>query len=382
MLIYVVKPGDTIYSIATTYQVLPATLIEENGITNVNNLVVGQTIVITNSPLVPPTEKLGSIAINGYAYPYINRSVLEQTLPYLTYLTLFTYGFTPTGELVTIEETELIELARNYGVAPLMLISTLTPEGNFSNELAHVILNDIDAQNQLIENILVNLRTKNYYGLDVDFEYILPEDKNAYADFIGNLTEQLNQEGYPVFVALAPKVSADQPGLLYESHDYFALGRIANFVLLMTYEWGYTYGPPMAVAPLNKVTEVLNYAVTEIDPSKIFMGIPNYGYNWTLPFIPGESKAQSLGVVAAVELAAQYNAVIQYDEIAQSPFFYYTDESGRTHVVWFEDARSINAKVRLAHSYGFTGLSYWNIMRFFPQNWLVVSQLFDIVKIQ
>ena len=101
----------------------------------------------------------------------------------------------------------------------------------------------------------------------------------------------------------------------------------------------------MAVAPLNKVQEVLNYAVTQIDRNKIFMGIPNYGYNWTLPFVQGTSQAQSLSNVQAVELAGDVGAYIQYDPVAQAPHFNYFDNQWREHEVWFEDARSIRAKL-------------------------------------
>ena len=181
--------------------------------------------------------------------------------------------------------------------------------------------------------------------------------------------------------ALAPKVSADQPGLLYEAHDYPALGEVSNRVLLMTYEWGYTYGPAMAVAPVNRVREVLDYAVSEIPRDKIYMGIPNYGYNFILPYIQDVSRAASVSNVEAVQIAADVGSPIQYDEEAQSPFFIYFDNQGREHQVWFEDARSIEAKLDLFTEYDFIGVGYWNIMRYFPQNWLVLSSLYDIVKL-
>lgn len=137
----------------------------------------------------------------------------------------------------------------------------------------------------------------------------------------------------------------------------------------------------MAVSPINKVKEVLDYAVTEIDPKRIFMGIPNYGYNWTLPYIRGESVAPSVSNVQAVDLAREYGAEILFDEVAQAPYFYYTDSNGSEHVVWFEDARSIYTKLMTAFNYDFLGVSYWNIMKFFPQNWLVLNQLFNIYKV-
>ena len=154
----------------------------------------------------------------------------------------------------------------------------------------------------------------------------------------------------------------------------------ADSVLVMTYEWGYTYGPPMAVAPLNKVEQVMNYAVAEIPPEKLLMGIPNYGYDWRLPFEKGR-PARSIGNYEAVALARKYGAEIQFDEEAQSPWFRYYDNRAQQHEVWFEDARSYQAKLALVRSLRVSGVSIWNIMRFFQPLYTLLEGYFDIVKI-
>lgn len=379
MLFYVVQPGDTVYSIASMTGNTAEELLGNNGLTPDSVLVPGQALVLAEQE-EERTQKR-EISVNGYAYPYIDNEVLQKTLPDLTYVTLFTYGFTEEGELIRIQDEPVIGEAKEAGVAPLMLLSTLTGDGTFSNELASRIFSDEAARNRLFDQVLQTMRTKGYYGLDVDFEFILPEDKDNYVQFLTELKSRLQPEGYPLFVALAPKTSGMQRGLLYESHDYPAIGAVADYVLLMTYEWGYTYGPPMAVAPLNKVKEVLDYGVSVIPREKILQGIPNYGYDWTLPYVRGQSMARSIGNVEAVEIAMKYRATILYDETAQTPYFYYTDEEGREHVVWFEDARSIDAKLRLNESYPLHGISYWNIMRYFPQNWVVVNDKFRVRKV-
>ena len=124
-------------------------------------------------------------------------------------------------------------------------------------------------------------------------------------------------------------------------------GAIADIVLLMTYEWGYLYGPPMATAPLNNVRQVLEYGVSVIPREKILMGIPNYAYDWALPFVQGESMAEAITNQEAIARAARYGVTIEFDEAAQAPFYYYTDEQGVQHVVCFDDARSMNAKLCL-----------------------------------
>ncbi len=425
MEIHIVKPGDTLYGLAAAYGVPQSQLSLDNGL-NGQNLVPGQALVIRfpqvthtvrpgdtllavarrygvslrelwqNNPILGggtaiwPGETLvisyrqapgPAIFVNAYAYPSISPALLRSTVPYLSYLTPFTYGFTPQGDLVDLNDTALIAAARQAGTAPLMHLSTLTQDGGFSNELAHLLLNNKDLQARLINNLITALRARGYQGLDVDFEYVFPEDAGAYATFLGRLTQRLNPLGYPVIAALAPKTSATQRGALYEGHDFAAIGAAVNQVLLMTYEWGYTYGPPMAVAPLPNVRQVVEYALTEIPASKIWLGVPNYGYDWPLPYVQGETKAISISSQQAVGLARRYGVEIQYDQRAQAPFFRYLDESGREHEVWFEDARSIRAKLALIPEYNLIGAGYWNLMRDFPQNWMVLSSLYQIRQV-
>jgi len=135
----------------------------------------------------------------------------------------------------------------------------------------------------------------------------------------------------------------------------------------------------MAVAPLPSVRAVLDYAVTEIPPEKILLGIPNYGYDWPLPYIQGVTRARSISNQEAIRLAIRYQIAIQYDETAQAPHFHYTDESGAVHEVWFEDARSIQAKLALIAEYGFRGAGFWNLMRPFSQTWLTLASMYGIL---
>lgn len=235
----------------------------------------------------------------------------------------------------------------------------------------------MEVQQRLIAQLLTVIQQKGYRGVDIDFEYILPEDRVPYAQFVANVREAVNALGYPVSVALAPKTSDEQKGVLYEGVDYGLLGEAADSVFLMTYEWGYTYGPPMAVAPLNEVRRVVEYALTRIPAEKISLGIPNYGYDWALPFEQGVSKATTIGNVQAAQIAAQNQAVIQFDDTAQSPYFHYIKD-GVEHEVWFEDVRSLQAKFNLVEEYSLHGAGYWQIMRLFRANWLLLADTFWI----
>lgn len=381
--VYTVKMGDTLAGIAESYGVTVNQLLRNNpSLKGEDEIFTGQSIIIDYK-----TVKEGSIAVNGYIYPFVERETLVRTLPYLTYLTLFTYGFTADGMLVDkgitefgLGEDEIISLSRQYGVAPIMHLSTLTEDGFFSSELGNAILNDSDAQDRLIKNIITRMEEKNYYGFDVDFEYLSSANRDLYTAFVGKLENALNENGYILITALAPKASSDQPGDFYESHDYGGIGTVSDYVLLMTYEWGYAFGPPMAVAPLNQVEKVLDYALSVIRREKIFLGIPNYAYDWTLPYEKGVTKAEKISNVEAVSRAILYGSTIQFDEVAQTPFFMYNSDSTE-HVVWFEDARSIDEKLKLAQKNDLYGIAYWNLMQWFPQNWLVLNAKYDLIKI-
>lgn len=385
MLLYVIKAGDSVDSIAASYGVSVEALIYANQIPYPYGLAIGQAILIPGGAEEGEggalQENRQTVVTNGYAYPFISNWVLEQTLPYLTELSVFSYGFTVEGYLVPPlwDDEPLIWKAREYGALPILTLTPFDTSGRFNNYLVSVVSNNMEAQANLIDQLLTTVRDKGYAGIDIDFEYILAEDREAFAAFVTNVRMAANAEGYSVSVALAPKTADDQPGLLYEGKDYALLGEAANSVLLMTYEWGYTYGPPMAVAPVNKVREVVEYALTRIPAEKISLGIPNYGYNWALPYQRGVTRATTIGNVEAVQIAIHYGVPIQFDELAMSPFFRYR-QNGTEHEVWFEDVRSMQEKFSLVKQYGLRGMGYWQIMQLFRANWLLLADTFRIIK--
>lgn len=375
--IYIVKERDSVDSISAQFGIAPETIIYNNQIPYPYPLAVGQALLLSTGAFSGSTP---DITTNGYAYTYIDSYVLEQTLPFLSSLSIFSYGFTPQGQLIPpiMDDTPLIEAAKRFETRPILTLTPLGPEGTFSNNLITALVHDVNVQAVLIDELIEVMAQKGYEGVDIDFEYIKAEDRIAFVNFVWNIRTAINNIGYPVSVALAPKTSDTQPGLLYEGKDYSLLGEAANSVLLMTYEWGYTYGPPMAVAPINKVREVVEYAVSRIPANKIDLGIPNYGYDWTLPFVQGESRARGIGNIQAVQLAIDNDAEIIFDNVAMSPHFNYSRD-GVDHEVWFEDVRSLDAKFNLVKEFDLRGVGYWQIMRFFRANWLLLDDRFTIL---
>ncbi len=372
-LVHTVERGDTLYNLSRKYGVAVDDILLANpNISNPNRINVGDTVVIPFQ-----FEKLGSIEVNGYVLPGISEQALSSTLPSLTYLSIFSYNVNADGSLTGVDDEWLIARAKAQSVAPIMVITNI--DNGFSSELASIVLNNMDVQNALISNVLAVLRNKGYYGLNVDFEYIFPRDRDAYNAFIERLACAVRQEGFFISTALAPKISDTQPGTLYEAHDYKTHGKLVDRVVLMTYEWGYLYGEPQAVSPVPQIKQVLDYATEVIPSQKILMGMSNYGYDWALPFVEGDA-ARVLTNNGAIDLARERGSEIQFDNVPKAPFFTYYTETNK-HIAWFDDARSVYYRLLLVDEYDLAGISYWTINNLFNQGLLVLNSMYDIVKV-
>ncbi|MFD0712933.1 LysM peptidoglycan-binding domain-containing protein [Paenibacillus sp. GCM10027626] len=375
---YWVAPGDTLTSIAAKYGIRADTLAQVNGLNMNDVLRTGQQLYIPPRPKRPAE-------VNAYIEPHgtevsaaLSRSA-QEAAPHLTYLAPFSYRINRDATLTAPPLGDLPDIARQDRVVLMMVVTNLE-HGQFSADLGALILNDEQFQNKLLDNIIETARGERFRDIHFDLEHLRPEDRDAYNSFLRKAAARIHQEGYLLSTALAPKTSASQHGAWYTAHDYRTHGEIADFVIIMTYEWGYSGGPPMPVSPIGPVREVLEYALTEIPVDKIMMGQNMYGYDWTLPYVPGGAYAKALSPQEAIATARQHNARIEYDYAAQAPMFRYWDKEAKEHIVWFEDARSIQAKFDLLRELQLRGISYWKLGLSFPQNWLLLEENFDIVK--
>jgi spore germination protein len=428
MFIHVVQPGDTIQSIAKLYGISVTMLIRDNGLENPNELVIGQSIVIAhpeitytvkegdsiekiaksfnvtimqlliNNPYLSSRQFIypgdiivikyntkGKITCYGNALPYMDKNILRRTLPYLTYLSVLNYTATNEGEIISYyDDTQIIEIAKQYSVKPLMLLTTLTIQGKANIQVAYDLLLNEKFQNKQIDNILNILKTKGYYGINISFEYISISNIQLYEEYINKITNRMKEEGYLVFVTINPNISNIEKENDFKQVDYTLINQLSENIIFMDYQWSTTTNPPSPVSSIQSITAFLNYILRYIPPSNVIIGMATIGYDWELPYSAGLSNVTSLTLDRAIALAYDVGATIQFDDVSQTPYYLYNIKTTRNqveHIVWFTDARSINALLDLVNESELHGIGVWNITIYNTQLWLVVYSQYEIEKI-
>ncbi|MDF2611448.1 MAG: hypothetical protein K0R92_2922 [Lachnospiraceae bacterium] len=428
MIIHVVEAGDTITSIAYKYGVSETRLIRENGITNPIDLVIGQTIVITypqeiyivkegdtlseialkygisimqlyrNNPhlwdrkyiyqgeeLIISYDTKATVTTNAYAFPFINREILRRSLPYLTYLSILNYKTLRRGEIESFyDDSDLIEIAKQFGVVPLMLVTSITFQGERNPEMIYEILLNPDYQDRHAQSMLKVLKEKGYYGVNVTITFLNETNQELYINYLKRITSLLNKEGYLVFITIDPNFIIEENQTIFEKVDYSNYNELVDETYLMRFYWGTQYGPPMPVSSVENISLYVDYIIQMIEPAKINVGFPLLGYDLRVPYIQGFSEANSITLDNAIDLARSMNSNILFDDVSETPYFEYTkEESGRAikHVVWFVDARTIYAVVNLVLENRLQGMGLWNIMSYYRQLWLVINSNCKIKKL-
>lgn len=428
MEIYVVQPGDNINTIADKFSVSVTKLIQDNGLVNPYELVTGQCIVIAypkqtytvkegdtlkgiadsfgitmmqlfrNNPqlidreYIYPGETIvisyntqGKIETNGFTYAYIGKDTLIKTLPDLTYLSVFNYRTTADGSIISYyDDTEIIQLAKDYGVIPLMMTTTLTPQGQPNIEAAFSILLSDELQTKYIDNILSIVQAKGYYGINIIFNFISEASQMIYQNFVVKLSDRLKKEGYLLVVTINYNITNENNKISFQHIDYTSIEHTVNKLIFLQLTWGTNNGPPSPVISVSNIQEYLNYLSGQISPDLMILGISLISYDWTLPYIAGKSSAHSLTLNSALRLASESETLIEFDDVSQTPFFNYNEyafDIPIQHIVWTIDARSINALNNLISEFGLIGTGLWNIMIYYPQIWLIIVSQYDVQKL-
>ena len=217
--------------------------------------------------LTIPDEPQPTIESNAYLEtavgPDRGATIVSDVADWLTYVSMFSYRVQPDGSVVQPDDAAAIQAARAEQAGPLLVLTNFTEEG-FSSELARAVLDSSAVQDALIENLLSIMRQKLFIGINIDFEYVFPEDREKYNTFLRRAAPRFREAGLSISTAVAPKTGPEQTGLSVHGPRLSGTRRHRRFRHLNNVQWGWSGGPPMAVAPIDQMRRVLDYAVTVI----------------------------------------------------------------------------------------------------------------------
>lgn len=422
MEIYVIQQGDDIVSIADKYGITVEKLISDNGLFNPYSLVIGQTIVILypkesyiiiqgdtlesiavsnnislmqlmrNNPFlyerefIYPGESLvisyntvKDIQVNGFTYVFLNRDILARALPYLTFISIFNYRITEDLTIINYgDDTEIIKMAKEYDTQPLMMISVSTPTGEINTEFAYELLLDISKQDTIIADILHIIRSKGFKGINLLISNLTNYNQNLYLNVIIKLSQLLRNESYIFMITFNPDYD-----LINNKINYHSFSLYVDRIIFLQNVWGMNKQPPSPISNISLIRPFIEHVTSLVSSNFISLGKPLIGLDWELPFDPAVDIARLMSFNSVISVAFEQNAVIELDEMSQTPYFTYIKSSSGTpenHIVWFIDARSIKALDDTIIDYNLVGTGLWHLTSYNQQLYSMTNAVFNIIK--
>ncbi|WP_100486762.1 glycosyl hydrolase family 18 protein [Sporolactobacillus pectinivorans] len=419
MFVYVVKSGDSLFGVSQKFDVPVDTLRSVNGL-SATNVVIGQALLVPGSiytvqagdsfwtisraahvplralmqanPGISPENLKPGMRLNlpsierriasHFSYtqlrtPAVDQAAISDNAPYLSYIALFETHFNWNGDLSPLDDSAGVLAAWRGRVTPILAITNLTESG-FNAALVQHVLNTPDVQTLLIDNMINRATSRGYGGINIDFEGVLASDREAFVAFLQAIKTRAQAANLNLSIAVPAKTDDTVPWV--RGYDYESIGAIVDQFFIMAYDWHHAGSEPGATAPLADVMATMNYATSLMDRNKIIMGTPFYGYDWVIPYSSG-TPGRAITNQAAVDLAMSEQVPINFSEADQAAYFYYTDDGGQNHVVWFEDTRSLFAKTRIVYNERLGGIGTWQLNFAMPQYPWVFTHYLQIRKV-
>lgn len=269
-------------------------------------------------------------------------------------------------EQTTVDMATVREL-QDHGMRVIPTVTNLR-DGDWDPDVVKAVLHDRAAMSAHVDALVDLAVTEGYDGIDIDYEDLGEADRAAYSEFLTRLGAALRAEGKMLATAVHPKTSDAGYDERNRAQDYAAIGAAADQVRVMTYDYSWDTSPPGPVAPFRWVEDVIAWTVTQIPPEKVILGIVLLGYDW------GDGPGVTVDYEQARSLADEHDAT-ELRSADGSPSLVYSDPSGGRHEVWYEDAHSVRAKLRLVAEYDLGGAFFWRLGGEDPKVWPTVRNM-------
>jgi spore germination protein YaaH len=288
---------------------------------------------------------------------------------YLTIVSADVYAVEFDGTIKGADDFGVVDFCKARGIDVYACVSNYNgdPEvDGFDAELARVAI--VTHRDKVIAGLVALAASGDYDGVNIDFENLafsrdIEADRVAFTEFIHELAAQLHDLGIKLAISVPGKTQDSVDDDWSYPFDYAALAEDADLLQLMTYDQHGPWSEPGPVSGADWVEDCVAYAVSLVDPAKLLIGLPAYGYDWDLTDSDPASwtySATSFSWSDIPALLAKPGAVEHWDTASQSPYVTYT-ERGHRHEAWFENTASLRAKTALIAEYGLAGLSMWSL---------------------
>jgi spore germination protein YaaH len=319
-------------------------------------------LLVTMTQMLGPSDKPATLVVGSLPFwnltegPNVvaaNRGSFNEASPWI-------YGIARNGQIVPQVPERAAETAagmaqlRRSGVPLVPTIANVT-NGRWAYEPVAAMLHDPAAMTRHVNDVVALVQREGYAGIDLDYEDLRAADRQAFTTFVDRLADALHDKDKILSIAVFAKTTDAGEDQRNVAQDYAAIGKAADEVRLMAYDYHWARSTPGPVAPITWVHQVLDYAKTQIPAEKILLGVPVSGYDWV------DGQGEVVTWLQCFGRTRAFHATLQYDRLSQSPSFRYTDAQGREHEVWFENAESTTAKLDAAKTAGIRGVYLWMI---------------------
>jgi spore germination protein len=285
-------------------------------------------------------------------------SVLEKYGHLMTAIAPVWFWIESDGRVLGNIDMATMESARRRGVRLLALVNNLRYDTATSKAQVERALHDETVGRAIIRNIVLLAEKFGFTGINLDFEYIRPEDRERFSVFVGLLGQELRARKLWFTVSVAAKTADRDAAYGFNGgFDYKALSKAADHLIIMAYDYHYAGGPPGPVAPINWIENVIRYAKTQVKATQLILGVNAYGYDWYSP----NEKARAVVMRNVPAWLASKGISLAWDPVASAPYVRYRGSSGEELEAWLENAQSIKQKMTLVKTHGLAGLAWWRM---------------------
>ncbi len=317
----------------------------------------------------PHRPVVGAFYVNGrgadtsYGSLYSNRDLISEVSPLWYYVR-------EDGSLKEEIDHEALKSARDSGVNVIPLVA-------FPSNRSSIVLTEAGSREAAIANIARAVNENSYDGINMDFELVKTPGRNYQAEregltrFTEGLRGKMAASGQRLDICVLPPVQP--PVNLAEIYDLAALSRLADRLVLMTYDYRYDGTKAGPVAPLPWVeANIRATLLLEVPAEKISLGIASYGYDW----LSGGTRANVVTAREVMQKTGQGGYTAGWDDPSQTPFVKYRDSQGREREIWFENNAAAGHKMELINRYRLAGFSVWRLGYEDAQFWQTVRESF------